>query len=170
MPRTEEQNREIREKSRKLIIETALRLFSANGFHSTSINKIAKEAGIVVGLIYNYFKSKEDLLDQIFKDSLADFNRLLEVNSKEAIEKNDLISLIDTIFDIIKLKIDTWRLIISVTLQPEVANIGLRNIQSFTNNTFEFSEIYFRRKGDSDPEKKPEYWRNYFMRRHYVLF
>lgn len=154
MPRTKEQFNEMREKSRRLIMDSALKLFSANGFHTTSINKIATDAGVAIGLVYNYFISKEDLLEQIVKDSLAEFYHLLDNKAQEALENNNCSGLIDTIFDTIKYKIDSWRLILSIMLQPEVAEIGRRNIAGFTNHIYQFAETYFRKKGDPDSVKK----------------
>jgi TetR/AcrR family transcriptional regulator, cholesterol catabolism regulator len=49
------------------IIETAMKLFSQKGYHSTSIQEIAENSGIAKGSIYNYFSSKEDLFMSIFK-------------------------------------------------------------------------------------------------------
>ncbi|OCA80878.1 TetR/AcrR family transcriptional regulator [Pseudobacillus wudalianchiensis] len=46
----------------KLVIETAIKLFAAKGFASTSIQEIAEEAGISKGAFYLYFKSKDELL------------------------------------------------------------------------------------------------------------
>ncbi|TNE70128.1 TetR/AcrR family transcriptional regulator [bacterium] len=66
-PRTKEDFKQIRDEKRKLIIETALRLFALNSFRGTSIDQIAKEAGISKGLIYNYFESKDELLFSIFQ-------------------------------------------------------------------------------------------------------
>jgi AcrR family transcriptional regulator len=156
MPRTKEQFSQMREKSKRIIMETALKLFSRYGFHATSINKIASEAGIAVGLVYNYFESKEDLLDQIVKDALIDFDNLLEIQGREALSKNNLNDLIDTVFDTIKSKIDFWRLIISIMLQPEVAEIGRRNIGNLSNSIYQFAETYFRKKGDAKPAIKAQ--------------
>ncbi|MCC3862170.1 TetR/AcrR family transcriptional regulator [Pseudemcibacter aquimaris] len=44
------------------ILDTALKLFAVNGYHKTSINQIAIDAGVSKGLTYNYFRSKEELL------------------------------------------------------------------------------------------------------------
>ncbi|MGN0143659.1 MAG: TetR/AcrR family transcriptional regulator [Clostridium sp.] len=46
---------------RQEIIDTAIKLFSKNGYCLTSMNDIAKEMNVVSGLCYRYFKSKEDL-------------------------------------------------------------------------------------------------------------
>jgi hypothetical protein len=51
----------------KLIIDVAMKLFAEKGFDATSIQEIVDEAGISKGAFYLYFKSKEDLLIEIFK-------------------------------------------------------------------------------------------------------
>ena len=63
MPRTPEQFEKIREEKRNHIMEVALECFANEGYHSTSISKIAKSAGISKGLIYNYFELNEDYED-----------------------------------------------------------------------------------------------------------
>jgi len=65
MPRTKEQNEAIRAEKKLLIMDTAMQLFAENGFESTNIESIAQKAGISNGLLYSYFKNKDDLLYQI---------------------------------------------------------------------------------------------------------
>ena len=43
------------EERKQEILETAIKLFSVNGFEKTSISDIAKEIGIAQGLCYRYF-------------------------------------------------------------------------------------------------------------------
>ena len=62
-PRSAKQFDEIRKQKKELILESALELFAENGFHATSISQIAKKAGISKGLIYNYFESKNEILN-----------------------------------------------------------------------------------------------------------
>jgi AcrR family transcriptional regulator len=50
-----------REAMRQRIIEAAFRVFLRKGFRGTSNREIAREAGISPGLIYWYFRNKEDL-------------------------------------------------------------------------------------------------------------
>ena len=47
---------------REQIIRAAIKLFSEQGYYSTTIQHIAREAGISVGLIYQYFRDKDDVL------------------------------------------------------------------------------------------------------------
>jgi len=47
------------------IFEAALRVIKRKGFHKARMADIAKEAGISYGLVYHYFKNKENLFDVI---------------------------------------------------------------------------------------------------------
>lgn len=50
----------------QVIIETALKLFVENGFHGTATSKIAQEAGVANGTLFNYFATKEILVVAIY--------------------------------------------------------------------------------------------------------
>jgi TetR/AcrR family fatty acid metabolism transcriptional regulator len=52
---------------RRQILEAAVHVFARKGFHASRVGDIAEEAGIAYGLVYHYFKSKEDLLETIFR-------------------------------------------------------------------------------------------------------
>jgi AcrR family transcriptional regulator len=44
------------------ILEAAARVFAQKGYHAATTKEIAAQAGVSEGTIYNYFRSKEDLL------------------------------------------------------------------------------------------------------------
>lgn len=50
------------EKRREQMIKAAVKLFSEKGFHRTTTREIAKEAGFSIGTLYEYIRSKEDVL------------------------------------------------------------------------------------------------------------
>ncbi len=54
------------EDKRTAILGATLRLISKNGFHGTAMSKVAKEAGVSAGIIYHYFDSKDDLMDELY--------------------------------------------------------------------------------------------------------
>jgi AcrR family transcriptional regulator len=58
------------EETRSLIVTTAMRLFTENGYDRTTMRAIAAEAGVSVGNAYYYFSSKEQLI-QGFYDEIA---------------------------------------------------------------------------------------------------
>ncbi|WP_291788411.1 TetR/AcrR family transcriptional regulator [Cecembia sp.] len=56
-----------REKKTRLILDVAIKLFSQKGYAATTMDDVAKTAGISKGLSYFYFKNKEDLYMAVTK-------------------------------------------------------------------------------------------------------
>jgi TetR/AcrR family fatty acid metabolism transcriptional regulator len=54
---------------RKLLVRAAIRVFARKGFHDSRVSDIAEEAGVAHGLLYHYFKSKDDVLETIFRET-----------------------------------------------------------------------------------------------------
>jgi AcrR family transcriptional regulator len=52
---------------KETIIRESTRLFLANGYRGTSVKQITEAAGIGRGTLYWYFKSKEEILESIFR-------------------------------------------------------------------------------------------------------
>ncbi len=48
--------------TRKKLIESGFHIIAKNGYHNTTMDEIAKEAGLSTGIAYRYFKNKKDLL------------------------------------------------------------------------------------------------------------
>ena len=46
-----------------------MRVFARKGFHATRVGDIAEEAGVAHGLLYHYFKSKDDVLEAVFHEN-----------------------------------------------------------------------------------------------------
>ena len=94
MPKTEEQCQQIREDTRNRILKESSLYFARNGFGDTKIGDLAKHIGIGQGTIYLYFKSKEELFEEIRKsaENKDEIKRLktlskLPVPAKTKIEK-----------------------------------------------------------------------------------
>lgn len=62
--------------SREMILEAAIKLFSDKGFNGTTINEIAKEAGLSQGMIYYIFESKDQLLVEILDSFKKELTRV----------------------------------------------------------------------------------------------
>ena len=63
-PRGSKPNAENRER----LIDIALRLFSQQGIARTSLNAIAREAGVTPAMLHYYFNSREQLLDVMIEE------------------------------------------------------------------------------------------------------
>jgi AcrR family transcriptional regulator len=70
------------EKRREQMIKAAVKLFSAKGFHRTTTREIAKEAGFSIGTLYEYIRSKEDVLylvcDSIYENVIGRLRKELD--------------------------------------------------------------------------------------------
>lgn len=55
-----------------LIRQAAIRVFAREGFYKARMAAIAREAGVAVGTIYNYFAGKEDVLLSVFEAELEE--------------------------------------------------------------------------------------------------
>lgn len=69
---------------RSEILTAAVQLFQEDGYHSTTTHAVAERAGISVGLIYQYFGNKEDLLRAVIVDILAEFRDRIPAAMDEA--------------------------------------------------------------------------------------
>ncbi|MBD2452231.1 TetR/AcrR family transcriptional regulator [Nostoc sp. FACHB-152] len=52
---------------REHLVDTALALFSEQGYDATSIKQIAAAAGVAVGLLYHYFPSKSEVMKAVWE-------------------------------------------------------------------------------------------------------
>lgn len=60
------------------ILDTAERLFAQNGFDGVSTKKIAEQAGVTIGALYHYFKSKESVYDAVIARAFSRHSALPE--------------------------------------------------------------------------------------------
>ena len=94
-----EENKSIKEKK---LFDTGFKLFTKKGIKNTSIDEIAKEAGVAKGTFYLYFRDKYELQDQLIaKKSYQLFNKALNKLDKDKIKNFDdqIIFIIDFIID-----------------------------------------------------------------------
>ena len=53
---------------RRQILDAAVRVFARQGFHSCRVSDIADEAGVAYGLVYHYFRSKDEVMNELFNE------------------------------------------------------------------------------------------------------
>ena len=76
-------------RTEELIKETAMRIFFVEGRLHATTQVIAKEAGVNRGLIYYYFKGRDELFEAVFKEAIAVVrNRLGELFLAKSIPFN----------------------------------------------------------------------------------
>lgn len=152
MPRTPEQFENIREKTKSKILEHSLRLFAEKGYYGTSISDIAKAAGVSKGLAYNYFESKQDLVESIF-------NQILDIGYRyeELIQQVDdpykrLQKIIEHTFDYMEENEEFWRLYVSFALQPVVMDTAKSVTKEFGDRMIKMTTSIFKKIGIAKPK------------------
>lgn len=125
---------EIKEKKYILIKEISLNLFAQQGYAHTSVAEIASKAGISKGLIYNYFKSKQSILESL----ISDFVRLsydnFDTNKDGVISTEEFFKFLENSFYIIQQKPQHWKLFTIIGLQKEVMDIMTKYSDDFTKD------------------------------------
>ncbi|MEM7007527.1 MAG: TetR/AcrR family transcriptional regulator [Thermodesulfobacteriota bacterium] len=100
-------NKELIDIRRQELVNAAVKLFVEKGFHKTTVREIAKEFGMSMGSLYDYIRTKEDILflvcDHIFK-SVSDkieSSMKTETDTKQKLinAMHDYFTIIDSIQD-----------------------------------------------------------------------
>lgn len=151
-PRTSTQFESIRQEKRKVILESALELFAENGFYATSMSMIAKKAGISKGLAYNYFKSKNDILEEIIDEGFHQVHDLLDTNKDGVLSEEEFISFLEETFAMVQNNQRYWKLYFALMIQPVVSENLSKKYASAGRPMFTMMHEFIASKGSSDPE------------------
>ncbi|MFT3836697.1 MAG: TetR/AcrR family transcriptional regulator [Myxococcaceae bacterium] len=118
------------EERRRSILKAAVEVFSKKGYHGCRIADVAKEANIAYGLVYHYFKNKDELLESVFDSGWQAF--IARVT--EAAMKAD--SLPDRVRAVVKVAFEAYRrdprgvkvLILEVGRSPAGGSVNRGNV------------------------------------------
>jgi AcrR family transcriptional regulator len=132
------------EDRKKLIVDTAKRLFSEKGYSATGLREIADKAGVSIGNIYNYFRNKEEIFNSIMDpanliESFPDFDALLNKDFP-----NNLGEIIRTMKEVIDRNIEEYRLIFIDLIELQGKNTN-RVLEALINLA---SSVYMRKVKD----------------------
>jgi len=75
MPKGIPLTKDEQEKRRHEIFHQVVQIFSRKGFHETSMQEIAQAAGLGKSTLYDYFKTKDEILIYFFEDQLRDMTQ-----------------------------------------------------------------------------------------------
>ena len=114
---------------RRQILAAAVKVFARNGFHTSRVGDIAEEAGVAYGLVYHYFKSKDELLETIFRDTWTQM--LARVREVEA----SGVDAGEQVRQVTALLLRTWR------RDPDLVRVLVREVTRSPHVQHEIEEI-----------------------------
>jgi TetR/AcrR family transcriptional regulator, fatty acid metabolism regulator protein len=85
---------------RRLILDSAIHVFADQGFHHCRVSDVADEAGVAYGLVYHYFDSKEEILNQLFSERWQlMLDAITEIDSRQIPARDKLYMVASFIID-----------------------------------------------------------------------
>ncbi|MDQ6597748.1 TetR/AcrR family transcriptional regulator [Bacillus salipaludis] len=161
MPRTPEENDRIRQLSKQKIRAAAMELFIKQGYYATSINDVAKQAGISKGLLYNYYKGKEELLSEMVEARIREVIEVME--GAAALEKpsEQLKHIIEGAIDNIHQSPEVHRFYLHLQTQPEADEELIKYSKLLIKENARMFEVQckiFERLGVKQPRKRSLYF------------
>lgn len=158
MPRTPEQNLLIRAKTKEKILHSSMKLFGQRGFEQTSVNAIAKDAQISKGLIYNHFKTKEDIVEGVVNMLMEHGDTILTPNEGLESPEKQLKSIIDETFKWMQKESELMAWMLPMAFQigryPFVTHMVATKIKT----TISKSEELFTKLGFEQPKMEAWYF------------
>jgi AcrR family transcriptional regulator len=154
MPRTSQQNEQIRQTTRKAIVEAAMVCFARQGYAQTTIRHIAAEAGVSTGLMYHYFEGKEALLQAVFENCMATLSGVMVQAYRGSQPRDRLPVLLRAMFDMLEEDKDFWALFQMLRGQPAIMAILGVEFREWTRRLTELFTAELRRLGRVQPELK----------------
>ncbi len=151
-PRTEKQNIEIRQKMERLIIASALELFAEDGYNGSSMQSIARKAGVSKGNLYNYFEGKKQLLEAVLMNGLNQVAELFDDPSTEILTENEFEIVIRENFKMIRSNKVFWKLYYNLFAQPKVQLLFTKIFAPFLEQYLKIFDAYYKKKGDKNPK------------------
>jgi AcrR family transcriptional regulator len=151
-PKTKEQYDEQKQEKRELILSTALEVFATHGYHGASISTIAQHAGIAKGLMYTYFKSKEDLLKEILIQGVKELIIFFMPYIQKDVTPELFGKLLRQFFKQLRANTDFWRLYFSITMQPSVMELLEDEFSDLNTPYMNILEKYYAKQGSKNPQ------------------
>ena len=151
-PRSPEQFAHMRTERQALILQTALELFADRGYANTSIAAIARKAGMATGLLYNYFASKEALLQALLEKCMHEMTApvLPLMDRLDSLDTWHLV--VDRLFASLKDHPVQWTLYFSLLLQPSMQGRLPANLTEADGQFIEALRQCLTREGVADPQ------------------
>lgn len=104
---------------REQIVDVASRLFSERGFENTPLSLVCETANVSKGLIFHHFKSKNELLREIFSQTTQLIVEINNAPQQDHTPQERILELLESFFTQLKSNKLFFQLNLSMMLQPK---------------------------------------------------
>lgn len=150
MPRSPQHNQQLRADSERRLLAAARTTFARLGVDRATVRDIAREAGVAQGLLYNYFRSKDDLLRAVFLEGTRDVAAAVGAGAAGGPPGERLERLIRRSLEIVRERRDFWQLSYMLRHHPRTAAVLGDELPAWTTAVRGQLETLLREVGHHD--------------------
>jgi AcrR family transcriptional regulator len=161
MPRTPAENDRIRHTTTEKLLKTALSLFCDKGYHSTSIEDIARQSEISKGLLYHYFKSKEEVLAALVEIRINDVLVVMNAAKAKSTPAKQIRHITEGALEDVRQKPEVFRFYLNLFTQPKLDPVVAKYSQKLMDeqaNQFKVQTEMFEKLGVEKPRQRSLYF------------
>lgn len=141
---------------RRTILRAAIDVFARKGYHGCRIADVAREAGVAYGLVYHYFKNKDELLETVFETGWSGFvSRIRAVVEAEGPVGLKVRGITDVAFEAYRVDPRAVKVLIVEIARSPGGHVNRQN--AFTDTIRMCAEMFVRAQasGELRPEVDP---------------
>lgn len=98
----------VRDRTRALLLDAALRVFARKGAGAAAIHEIAAEAGVANGTFYNYFRSREELVEEASRQLAQRFHDQIAASAERPADPAERVAAGTRLFILQALRDPVW--------------------------------------------------------------
>jgi len=144
----------MRDKVREALLVAAERLFAERGFEAVTVRQLAAEAGISLGLLYNYYNGKEDVLKALMHKGLEAILHTLPVPADHLPPARRIEAHIRQSFAMLRTQAPFWKLIHRLRMQPAALADLAPDLPLIASQLHQAVQAHLQQAGVPEPNKE----------------
>lgn len=111
------------QRGKQKLFDAAMKLFESQGYFATTVEQITSEAGVSKGLVYNYFKSKEELLVGMLEDATSRMQSVAQPLASMGSLEESLATFVSGYCAFLQKERRFLKLTLALMLMPELSSV-----------------------------------------------
>jgi AcrR family transcriptional regulator len=142
------------QKGKQKLFDAAIILFESQGYFATSIEQITAKASVSKGLVYHYFKSKEELLEELIVDTTHKMESVAGALTPSPSIEESLSQFIDNYLHYLESEKRFLKLQLTLMLMPELKDVVSEPAKQRADLLLKMTTDWFTQASIMQPENK----------------